>query len=161
MSHLHIHTRTDIFRKQRGTKNNVCNVLWWLWTSTTPYVFSIQDGTKRQDGFWCFYECLQLLMYVTLLLWWYMTVKYLICVYNNQILTCKCDIFLPYCQLVSLNLSLNMDNWLHNILIRIRNTLLMPYGKLQRRCSHSKSRICRKIVLLLLLIIKTIYGAYL
>ena len=30
MSHLHIHIRTDIFRKQRWTKNNVCNVLWWL-----------------------------------------------------------------------------------------------------------------------------------
>ena len=30
MSHLHIHTRTDIFRKQIGNKNNVCNVLWRL-----------------------------------------------------------------------------------------------------------------------------------
>ena len=28
MSHLHIHTCTDIFRKQIRTKNNVCNVLW-------------------------------------------------------------------------------------------------------------------------------------
>ena len=117
-------------------------------------------------------------MYVTLSLWWYMTLTYWICVYN-QILTCKCDICLPYCQLVTLNLSLNMDNRLHNILIRIRNNLLMPDGKLQHyRCSHSKSRICRKIVslllrllllllLLLLLIIiiiiimKTIYAAYL
>ena len=117
-------------------------------------------------------------MCVTLSLWWYMTLTYWICVYNNQILTCKCDICLPYCQLVTLNLSLNMDNRLHNILIRIRNNLLMPDGKLQHyRCSHSKSRICRKIVslllrLLLLLIIiiiimimiiimKTIYAAYL
>ena len=84
-----------------------------------------------------------------------MTVKYFIWVYHNQILTCKSDICLPYCQLVSLNLSLNMDSWLHNILIRIRNTLLMPDGQLQRyRCSHSKSIICRNIVLLLLQIIK-------
>ena len=48
--------------------------------------------------------CLQLPMFVTLLLWWYMTLKYLICVYNNQILTCEYDICLPYCQLVKFNL---------------------------------------------------------
>ena len=30
ISYLRIHSRTDGFRKQRGNKNNVCNVLWRL-----------------------------------------------------------------------------------------------------------------------------------
>ena len=50
-------------------------------------MFSIQVGTKPQD---VFLLCLQLPMYVTLLLWWHMTVKYLSCVYNNHFWTCKC-----------------------------------------------------------------------
>ena len=39
MSHLHIHTHTDIFRKHRGTKNSVWNVLWWL-----NVIYSIYTG---------------------------------------------------------------------------------------------------------------------
>ena len=36
------------------------------------------------------------------------------------------------------HLTLNMNNWLHNIWIRIRNTLLMPNGNFHcYRCSHS------------------------
>ena len=75
--------------------------------------------------------------------------------------------------MISCFLVLKLTGSLHNILIRIRNTSLVPDEKLQcYRCSHSKSRICRKILLLLLLllllliiiiiiIIKTTYGAYL
>ena len=55
-------------------------------------MFSIQVGTKPQDVFYNVFMCLQLLMYVTLLLWWYIQLN-TESVYNNQILTCNCDSF--------------------------------------------------------------------